>query len=138
MRTPINSVSAIYPCCRILSLCTVSVIMIILKPQQNSKGGIVSVTKGIDWMGIQTDREREKKAVSEAQADPISELDRLAAQINEAHIALVKRTLTQAMAIGDLINQVYIRLGYQDRGRWLKRHCPQIEARTARVYVQLA
>jgi hypothetical protein len=65
----------------------------------------------------------------------------LADQINKQYDAVKmasKQTLIEAMALGDMILQVYAKIGHTDRGKWLRKYCPQISMRSAQIYIKLA
>lgn len=69
------------------------------------------------------------------------ELKSLADKINQSFAKMNEARYTLIFSYketGEMINKAFSMIGYQDRGKWLSKNCPQISMRTAQVCVQIS
>jgi hypothetical protein len=90
-------------------------------------------------------RALEGEAMAKSQTSKAGEacypLTQLATRINEEHravIAAMNRGIEHAIVAGELLRQAKGPVGHGKWTPWLRKHCPTIKGRTARLYMQIA
>jgi hypothetical protein len=81
-----------------------------------------------------------KISLVRSSSQPLPVLDSLGKEICDKHVAFEHSTLQHAKAIGDLLIQAKSEVKKQSQSwqSWLKVSCPALNARTARLYMQIS